>query len=67
MGEYAVVSFVCSKGKPIPTLFGFGVINSSTLFGLPAPNWIWRFFSDVNLVANLLCTFFNFSKKGISF
>ena len=62
VGEYAVVSLFCSNGKPIPTLFGLGVIDSSVSFGLPAPNWIYKLFSDVNLVAKRLCTFLSFKR-----
>ena len=37
-GEYAVVNLSCSKGKPIPTLLGLGIILSSVSFAVPAPN-----------------------------
>ena len=62
VGEYAVVNLSTSNGKPIPTLFGLGVICSSLSFGLPAPNCICRLVADVNLVANLLCIFSNCNK-----
>jgi hypothetical protein len=53
------------KGNPKPTLLGFGVISSSISSGDPAPNWICKIGCKVvNLVANLLATFFNFNKYG---
>jgi hypothetical protein len=66
VGEKAVVSLLCSKGNPNPTLLGFGVISSSLSPVVPAPNSNCRVDLFRNLVVNLLCTFFNFKRKGIS-
>ena len=38
VGEKAVVNLSFSKGNPMPTLLGSGVITSSISFELPAPN-----------------------------
>ncbi len=65
-GEYAVVNLSFSNGNPIPTLFGFGVISSVTVVGVPAPNCNWRLFKDVNLVAKRLATFLSLNKYGVS-
>jgi hypothetical protein len=66
VGENAVVNFICSYGNPNPTLFGFGTIFSVTSSLVPEPNCICKDDNDKNLVANLLATFFNLNKYGIS-
>ena len=65
-GEYAVLSFCLSNGNPKPTLSGLGTTVSSVSLEVPAPNCNCKDPESINLVANLLCTFFNFNKYGVS-
>ena len=49
---------------PNPTLVGSGVNTESSWPVMPAPNWIWSWPVDVNLVTNLLGTLCNCSTYG---
>ena len=42
-----------------------GIISSSALSLVPAPNWISNLLLVLNLEINLLVDFFNFNKKGV--
>jgi len=51
---------------PKPILSGFGIICSSALSLLPAPNCISSLLFALNLETNLLDDFINFNKYGVS-
>ena len=50
---------------PKPILSGLGIISSSALSLVPAPNWSSRVLSVLYLDTNLLGTFFNFKRYGV--
>ena len=64
-GSYATSNLLLPSNIPKPILSGFGMICSSALSLVPAPNWISNLLLDFTIVANLLGTFFTFKRKGV--
>ena len=50
---------------PKPILSGLGVISSSALSLVPAPNWISNWLLVLNRDIKRLVDFFNFRRKGV--
>ena len=54
-----------NPARPFPTLSGFGIISSSLLSDIPAPNWSSIFLSLRNLVINRFDVLRSFNKLGL--
>ena len=64
-GSYAWFNLDLPSFIPNPILSGLGIISSSALSLIPAPNWISNWLFVLNLVINLRVDFFNFKRYGV--
>ena len=65
-GSYALSNWSLPSLIPKPILSGLGIICSSALSLIPAPNWISSWLFGLTLDINLLGTFFNFNLGSLA-